>query len=381
MEKLKQNFRHLLAKAEHAFDSTRFYLKQKLHLLDPITIQSYPGYGNQEHIIIKGRVLENKGLQMPSKNASYWENLKILYHRYESDEISGAKVCFRFAGKEGSLTTDHEGYFQATIPNEQGLKGWQTIEYTLLEPYAKDQAPVQISEDVLLQSPNSSFGLISDLDDTVIVSKTTNFLKKIRLLLFNNERSRKPFEGVSAFYSALERGKNGIQANPVFYLSSSSWNLYDMFSHFCQLNHLPKGVFLLRDVGLDKKKFYRTGHNTHKLENISAVLETFRSLPFLLIGDSGQQDPEIYQTVVQQNPGRIIGIYIRDVHPKANQKRDLHVNAIAQQVSDAGVPMKLVRDSYEAALDAAQRGWISTSRLEQIRQETLEEKQKKPSLN
>lgn len=380
MENWQTEFRQIASKVEHAIDRGRLKVKQQLNLLDDITIQAYRGYGNNRSIFISGRVLEKEGLDVPAEDASLWGNLKTLYHRYESDEVPQAPVQYKLENLQGEIVTDDEGYFSAEINNEENLTGWQKIEYTLLKQYKKDQPQVRMQDKILLQSPDSSYGLISDLDDTVIVSQATNFLEKSRILLLNNERTRKPFEGVAAFYRALQKGKDEHRYNPVFYVSSSSWNLYDMFKNFCHFNHLPEGVFLLRDVGLDKQKFYRTGHGTHKLHKITHVLDTFDNLSFLLIGDSGQKDPEIYQEVVQQYPERIMGIYIRDVDPHLNKPRDLEVKAIAEKVSEAGVPMLLVQNSLEAARHASTQGWIPEIALAAIEQETNEDKAEKQDI-
>ena len=380
MENWQTEFREIASKVEHAIDRGRLKVKQQLNLLDDLTIQSYRGYGNNRSIFINGRVLENEGLDMPSEDATLWENLKTLYHRYESDEVPQAPVQYKLENLQGEVVTNDEGYFNAELTNNQNLTGWQQIEYTLLKQYKKDQPQVSVQDRILLQSPDSSYGLISDLDDTVIVSQATNFLEKSRILLLNNERTRKPFEGVAAFYRALQKGKDEQRNNPIFYVSSSSWNLYDMFKNFCHYNKLPEGVFLLRDVGLDKEKFYRTGHGSHKLQKIAHVLDTFDNLSFLLIGDSGQKDPEIYQEVVQQYPDRIIGIYIRDVDPHLNKPRDLEVKAIAEKVSKAGVPMLQVQNSLEAARHAAAQGWIPDTALAAIEQETKEDEAEKQDI-
>ncbi|MBW3545955.1 MAG: DUF2183 domain-containing protein, partial [Bacteroidetes bacterium] len=311
MEKWSEIILQQSSALEHAFDKARLRFKKKSNLLDDIIIQPYIGYGNNEKLVVNGRVLEAEGLDVPEEDAGLWDNIKTLYHRYESDEVPNAPLAYQFQDQKGQLQTDDEGYFKLEIPNLHNLTGWQPISFHLLKQYKPGQAPVHAQGKVLLQSPDSSYGVISDLDDTVIVSQASNFFEKSRILLLNNERTRKPFAGVAAFYRALQGGLDRHRNNPIFYLSSSSWNLWDMFYNFCKFNGLPEGVFLLRDVGMDKGKFYKTSHGAHKLEKIRRVLETF-DLPFILIGDSGQHDPEIYEEIVRDYPKRILAVYIRD---------------------------------------------------------------------
>lgn len=368
------------SKLEHAFDKARLRFKEKFGLLDDIIIQPYTGFGNQEKITMTGRVLEKEGLDTPEEDASLWDNIRTLYHRYESDEVPQAPIAYQFQDQHGQLQTDDEGYFRLQIPNQQQLTGWQSVSFRLLKQYKAGQAPVHAQGRVLLRSSESSFGIISDLDDTIIVSQATNFFEKSRILLLNNERTRKPFAGVAAFYQALQKGLDQQRNNPVFYLSSASWNLWDMFYNFCQFNGLPEGVFLLREVGLDKNKFYKTSHGDHKLKNIRKVLDTF-SLPFVLIGDSGQNDPEIYEEIVRDYPKRILAVYIRDIHPEENKPRDEEVKNIAAQVENLGVPLVLVRNSLEAARHAADLELIPRTALGAIEEETLEEEAEAEDFN
>ena len=378
MKNWQEELRDLASKVEHAIDKGRLNVKKEFNLLDDIIILPYRSYGNQEQFYLHGRVLENEGLDTPPEDATLWDNLSTLYHRYESDEIPEAPVQYEIDSLKGTVTTDQEGYYKCQLEHKGAKKsGWHKVKLRLLKQYKEDQSPVEVSGEVLFPSTDSSFGIISDLDDTVIVSQATNFLEKSKILLLNNERTRKPFEGVAAFYNALCAGKDKQRNNPMFYVSSSSWNLYDMFKNFCDYNDLPKGVFLLRDVGLDKQKFYRTGHGKHKLEKISRVLDTFKDLSFLLIGDSGQHDPEIYQQIVKQYPGRIMGIYIRDVDPKENKPRDREVKEIAEQVEKEGVPMLLVKNSLEAAKHAVSQGWIPADTLEKIEQDVRHDESEK----
>src|SRR5205085_9087259 len=89
---------------------------------------------------------------------------------------------------------------------------------------------------------SAAFGVISDLDDTVIQSRVANFLQAVRTVMLGNARTRLPFPGVAAFYDALEKGKDGKRSNPIFYVSSSPWNLHDLISEFIRLQEIPEGV-------------------------------------------------------------------------------------------------------------------------------------------
>jgi phosphatidate phosphatase APP1 len=143
----------------------------------------------------------------------------------------------------------------------------------------------------------------------VVRSGATNMLKMAWIVFLNNAHTRLPLEGVIAFYQALQRGVNGRDYNPIFYVSSSSWNIYDVLEDFLSVHGVPAGPLFLKDwspTTLEK-------HKAHKLAVIRTLLRTYPELPFVLIGDSGEEDPEIYRQAVREHPGRILAIYIRDV--------------------------------------------------------------------
>ena len=101
-----------------------------------------------------------------------------------------------------------------------------------------------------------------------------------------------------------------------------------------------------------------------KLTQIREILTTYPTLPFILVGDSGQKDPEIYGTLVREFPGRILAIYIRNVSPYP--ERSEAIRRLAQQVSDEGSTLLLADDTLAAARHAVAHGWISEDSLPEI---------------
>lgn len=380
MESWQEKLLLYTSRLETALDKQRFKLKESMNWISPVKIQAYRGFAGKDRLYLKGRVLEEEGLEAPSEDATIWQNIKRLYHQFESDEIPRAKVEYQMGNQKGTLTCSDEGFFELNKPigsfSGKEKEKWQKVSLRLLDQYNQDQGEVQGEGELMVPLPSNRFGLISDLDDTLIVSKATDFLEKMRILVLRNAHTRKPFEGVGAFYQALEAGPDKNCRNPVFYVSSSSWHLYEMFNHFCRINNIPKGVFLLQELGIDKTKFIQHSHGNHKLQKIKKVLMAFTDLPFVLVGDSGQKDPEIYREVVQQFPNRIKVIYIRDVRPSINDPRDKEVQQIAEAVSKQGVEMRLVQDSMQAARHAASLGLIAEDALEAIDKDTYEDRAK-----
>jgi phosphatidate phosphatase APP1 len=242
----------------------------------------------------------------------------------------------------------------------------------LVEPAPDEHSPVKVIAQILVPSPRAKFGIISDVDDTIMVTNARHLMKMAFATFLRNARGRVPFPGVGALYKALQQGGSGADENPVFYVSSGPWNLYDLLQDFLELNSIPVGPVLLQDFGFEPGRFLMASHLEHKMAEIERILQTFPELPFVLMGDSGQHDPEVYRKVLERVPNRIKAIYIRDV---TDQERDEEVRKLAEQVKEHAGTLLLVQSSAEAGEDAFGRGLISAANLELVRAErTLDEK-------
>ena len=156
-------------------------------------------------------------------------------------------------------------------------------------------------------------------------------------------------------------------------MSSSPWNLYDLLVDFLDLNDIPEGPLLLRDFGLDANK-ESSGHMGHKFKEIKQILEVYPHLNFVLIGDSGQEDPAIYREIVSKFPGRILAIYIRDVQLAEREKIAID---ISKTLAADKVEMVIVDNTVEAAEHAASAGLIYTGEIPKI---VVDKKQDKGEL-
>src|SRR5690606_38757835 len=143
--------------------------------------------------------------------------------------------------------------------------------------------------------------------------------------------------------------------NPIAYVSSSPWNLYDLIVDFFDLQEIPPGPMFLRDWGITREELLPTEHSKHKLDAIETLFEFYDNLPFILIGDSGQQDPEIYAEVVHRYPERVLAVYVRDV--SADRKRDEAISALSEEVIESGGALILAEDTLHMAQHAADSGW------------------------
>jgi phosphatidate phosphatase APP1 len=332
--------------------------------LDDIELVTHRGYGTAQWLRLQARVLEARGVTPGTVTDPWWRNIEAAYRRFLSLEIPGAIVRAHLDGQTVEARADVEGYVQIEMRNDApDMHGWRQVELELVAPLAEGPRERRVSP-VLVPDPRADIGVISDIDDTIMHTGLTERAGMLRTTLLHNASTRLPYAGVAAFYRALHEGDGGV-THPIFYVSGSPWNLYDMIERFLTIQNLPPGPLFLKDWGIDEHKFIREDTKRYKLARIDMLLATYPELDFVLIGDSGQEDPEIYAEVIRRWPERICAVYIRDVTSDAT--RDAAVRELLQTLGDHDVPTVLGASTLAAASDAALRGLISATKLDEIR--------------
>ena len=377
MQNWKKKLLSTAIQIDDVLDKQIYRLRQRLGTIDTIQVIPFRTYGTAENVYVRGRVLEDKKITQARQGDTIFTNLLNMYKRFESDEVPGAVVQLNLPGEQVQVTTDNEGYF---VFNFKPLKPLVTEELYLTIPLQLLQAPAPftstpVNAEMMIPPADAEYGIISDIDDTIIRTGATNLLAMGKTVLLGNARTRLPFAGVSAFYKSLQLGRNGKRNNPFFYVSSSPWNLYDLLIDFMDHNDIPQGPLLLRDFGLKSESFMSGDYMSHKLTAIKQILDTYPQLNFVLVGDSGEHDPGIYQEVVKHFPRRIICIYIRDV--VAGKKQET-AQQVALALKAAGVEMILTEHTVKAAEHAAGTGLIFTTEIPAIIQDKKEDEGQVP---
>jgi phosphatidate phosphatase APP1 len=360
-------FSKLFADAAAVGGAAREFIRARVRR-DQHTVALYDGFGEGDRVFIQGRALQDEGIPPASVDHSRWQNALALLRRAEADPIAHATVRITVGSAVQDYTTDDEGFFSGWMPGSGAERiddDWVRSRGDLMSDRGTD--PVRSEGRVLLPVRQPEFLVISDIDDTVLQSNVTSFLRAATTVLFHNARTRLPFPGVAAFYHALRRGPTGQATNPTFYVSSSPWNLYDVITEFLAIQGIPAGPMMLRDVDLGLGSLRSGHHHVHKRAMIHHVLSTYASAPAILIGDSGQQDPEIYRDVVHEYTGRIRAVYIRNVAPNDARKRA--IEALATEVLKAGSSLVLADDTLAIARHAVENGYIAADTLGAIGEE------------
>ncbi len=209
MQRLKPVFKIL----KNPFKRTKLYLKQKAGWLGTPKIVPYRGFGNEKEIFIMGQVIEDKGLTKPAESHHIWQNILAAIKRFSSDEVPGVKIKMTFYDISQTGETDEKGFFSFHL-NVEHLsrklvnKRWHGVDFELLDQVLEDQPEIKASGELRIVKMTERRIIVSDIDDTVMVSHSTQTLRKLRLILFKNALTRSPFKGVAAFYRALEKGSS-----------------------------------------------------------------------------------------------------------------------------------------------------------------------------
>jgi phosphatidate phosphatase APP1 len=193
---------------------------------------------------------------------------------------------------------------------------------------------------------DAPFGVVSDLDDTVLITGATRLRELLVRSLLHDVHERELVPGAPELYRALTEG-----GAPLIYVSSSPWNLHAPLQRLLALHGMPRGPLILRDWGLGGER----GHAGHKRREIEAVLDDLPGTAFVLLGDTGQQDPGIYAQLAERRPERVAGVLLRHV---GDERRAAEVRALGER---AQVPFHLVPDLGAAARLAEAHGWIDAA--------------------
>ncbi|HET8753718.1 MAG TPA: phosphatase domain-containing protein [Salinimicrobium sp.] len=327
-----------------------------------IRLATYLSYGTRSHLYLLGRALDDDELKIV-ENQSFLHTLKNTYKQFDTNEIAGVEIALRLPnGVVLTTTTNKEGYFLFDKTTSMDLKayaddkGWIALEAAFLSKIKGSviSSANQFKAEFLIPPLTAQFGVISDIDDTILHTGVTSFLKwrVLKNSLFRNAYQRISLEGAPEFYKALQLGKKADGRNPIFYLSNSPWNLYEYLKLFLAINDFPKGPILLRDF---RTPFDRTikPEKPHKQKEIINLLKTYPQMKFILIGDSGEHDPSIYTDIAVQFPDRILAIYLRSVKHRRKMKR---VQSIVDNFKT--VPVLSVKTSKEAEDHARENGFI-----------------------
>lgn len=252
------------------------------------------GYATPEGCVLRGRVLARNRFRTQIEAPSRLNAVRNMARNFITSEMAGVSV----SSGSAETVTDEEGYFQLTLPAMP--PGLQTAQLTLPDYESEARAIIQVP------LPDADIGIISDIDDTVMRTGAYWLPRNLWTTATTFVSDREIFQDTAAFIRQCQAGKN-----PVFYVSSSPWNLHAYLNQVFATHDVPNGPLFLRDLGISETQFITSSHKSHKGNAIDTILVANPGLDFILIGDSGQHDAIVYKAAVERHPGRIRQVVLR----------------------------------------------------------------------
>lgn len=344
-----------------------------------ITVLPFIGYGTPERMWARGRVVLGRAPSSPAATdlvddradalpqgrwapwRTRWATFREGVAPFLTVEIPGCSIIVGGPIDGISAQADRQGYVDVLVEAGGLEPGWHRVHVAARWRGQSAEAALP----VLVVDPAETLAVVSDLDDTVIESGITRGLEVLRLTLLTEVSRRTPLPGAAELYRALSVPRGGGSV-PVFYLSTSPWNLYEVLTRFLVLRRFPAGPLLLTDWGPSRTSLFRVPTKQHKLTLIRSLLSEHPALQVVLIGDTGQLDPEIYATIAQEAPDRVRAVYVRRTVGMP-AKRAVEVRELARRVAAHGVPMLVVEDSVQIAEHAAGIGLLDAADVHAVR--------------
>jgi hypothetical protein len=257
----------------------------------------YAGYGTQEWVRVLGRVLITPpGSRRRDPAVRGWR-------RFVSAPAPGVPVLMEIAGERHEVESGRDGYLDLVL--SAALPPGRGEALLSIAGYPPVHAPLYVVE------AGSGTGIVSDIDDTVMITALPRPILAFWNTFVRQEASRRPVPGMPLLYHAL------LDVNPgalVVYLSTGPWNIAPALERFLATHGYPPGPLLLTDWGPTTEAWFRSGQQ-HKRTELRRLLGGLPGLTWILVGDDGQHDPDVYAAAAEEFPGRVGAIVIRQLSP------------------------------------------------------------------
>jgi phosphatidate phosphatase APP1 len=261
-------------------------------------ISAYTGYGAPGWARVMGRVVLTRtaAVRRRPEKVRGWRS-------FTTSPVNHAVVTIEVGDQRHETRTDRSGYIDCRVQGDL-RPGWATVRLST-EGATSVEAPVRVVD------PEVKFGVISDIDDTVMVTALPRPLLAAWNTFVLDEHARAAVPGMAVLYERLVTAHPGA---PVFYLSTGAWNVAPTLTRFLSRHLYPAGPLLLTDWGPTPDRWFRSGQ-VHKRTTLQRLAREFPEIRWLLIGDDGQHDQEIYSAFATAHPENVAAVAIRRLSP------------------------------------------------------------------
>ena len=288
--------RHWLARLEDTWHGWRERRGLRRGMVP--TVIPFTGYGTTAWVRVLGRVVLRRPGTAPNDRFTSIRG----WRSFVSIPVSDAAVEVVIGGQRSLIRADRGGVLDAAIP-VQLAPGWAAV--------ALDVAGDEVDAEVFVVDDGVTFGIVSDVDDTVMVTALPRPLLAAWNTFVLDEHARRPVAGMAVLYTQLRQAHPG---SPVIYLSTGAWNVAPALTRFLERNVYPRGALLLTDWGPTHDRWFRNGPE-HKATSLERLAREFPTVSWLLVGDDGQHDERIYGEFAAAHPRNVSAVAIRRLTP------------------------------------------------------------------
>jgi phosphatidate phosphatase APP1 len=290
---------HRAARAEDWLHEVRErFARRRGHI--PVVVP-YPGYGSTTWLRVLCRVLLTKPAKPGERVKKGHEPSIRGWRSFTSVPVNHVTVRIEVDGQVHEVHADRGGVVDAVIPVAL-QPGWHVARL-------RAEGSEEVEAPVLVVGPEVSAGIVSDVDDTVMVTALPRPLLAAWNTFVLDEHARVPTPGMAVL---LERLAAATPGAPVIYLSTGAWNVAPTLTRFLSRNLYPAGALLLTDWGPTHDRWFRSGSD-HKRENLVRLAAEFPGIRWILVGDDGQHDEAIYSEFQSAHPDNVGAVAIRQL--------------------------------------------------------------------
>lgn len=265
----------------------------------------YTCYGTGESIRVLGRVvLVPKRARSGLGKATEDLIKRRGFRNFVSAACVRASVTISVGDQVVDATTDRGGYIDQRVRNHGLQPGWRTVD-------VRSATSRTARADVHVIADDIEFGLVSDIDDTIISTMLPRPMIAAWNSFIRDESARQSVPGMARMYADLLADHPG---SPVIYISTGAWNTHGFLARFLKRHGYPAGPMLLTDWGPTNTGWFRSGM-AHKTETLLQLTRDLPNISWLLVGDDGQHDPVIYADFAHVAPEKVRAIAIRQLTP------------------------------------------------------------------
>lgn len=268
-------------------------------------IVAYTGYGSRSFARVLGRVVMHDPAKYDAADpVGTLEEAQRGWHSFVATPVPVIPVTVRVGAAEVTTLADRSGYIDVVVRHHKLTPGWTEAHISV--PSAE---PAHARVNII--SPDVRLGIISDVDDTVMVTYLPRAVIAAWNTFVRHTTARKPVHGMPELFAELHRKHPEM---PVFYLSTGAWGSVPTLTTFLETHGYPEGSFLMTDWGPTPTSMFRSGIE-HKRTQLRRLAIEFPKIKWFLIGDDGQNDPYVYHEMAREHPAHVRAIMIRQLNP------------------------------------------------------------------